>query len=116
MCAAGLWIWLVVTDHKPPYGLLFSEDGELGVALSASQMDSFQTAPKATLVGSQFFEHWIALQIRLDNHASPADARFKAKKRKKLFLLLSGADAWNDDDWRVLRVRLLHLKNPQVAG
>ena len=105
--AIGAWIWLGITDPKPPYGLLFNEEGQLAVALSEAQMASFKDAQTARLVGSQFFEHWIALQIWVD---------YPTGKRRKLSLLLSGSDAWNDDDWHALRVRLLHLKNPQAAA
>ena len=109
--AAAAWCWYVYFDLKPPYGLLFDNEGGFAAAPNPPQgsepMLDFASGEPAIVIGSQFFEHWIALQIRLPN---------RPKGRDRLFLLLSGADAWRDNDWHMLRVRLLHLKNCSSAA
>ena len=107
VAALMAWCWYVYFDLQPPYGLLFDGAGNFAIARDETQMSDFLDGEPAILVGSQFFEHWVALQIRLPN---------RPKRRGRLFLLLSGADAWHDNDWHTLRVHLLHLKNRSSAA
>ena len=110
-CAAAAWCWYVYFDLKPPFGLHFDSEGGLALVADPSlrivPTPDVASGEPATVIGSQFFEHWIALQIRLPN---------RPRGRNRLFLLLSGADAWRDNDWHTLRVRLLHLKNRSSAA
>ena len=105
--AAFAWCWYVFFDLKPPHSLLFDDSGNFAIVQSSTEPASFSNAEPAAVYSSQFFEHWVALQIRLPS---------RPKRRDRLFLLLSGADAWHDNDWHTLRVRLLHLKNHSSAA